>query len=249
MKNKFAFFSLVLLLIIGIACSEPSTAEKINTVRKEGKSVHDRLPRIKDKRVNEYINNLGKKLDNSVPATAKTIILPINFTVLNTTPRAGVGTMTIGGYVFLERDIIRDSKSEGTIAGVLAHEIAHNYLGHVITTTSYEDCVDTSEECFDEHYKITRTQELEADALAAQMMAKSGYDPEDLAIFFEQLGMKYKKQGRTSYPTHPGLFDRAKQIRQIAKKLPVPKKPTRSTTSLAQAKSILATIKAVLLRA
>lgn len=245
MNKYIIIFSLLFLSLIGSSCSTMqaiNTAKKVRDARTEGENLKNSLPLVKDKQVVNYIDSIGRKLINSTPATSKKLEIPISFHIINVNAKNDVSSFTVGGYVFLDRPAIELYSSEGVIAGIMAHEIAHNYLGHVIDPGEYSDCKEESKECFDKYYQHTRQDELDADALGVQIMVNAGYDPNDLAKYFLVLAAQLTKEGGQSYPSHPSLYERVKKINALAKTLKVSKTPLKKTAGITKVREILKSI-------
>lgn len=80
-----------------------------------------------DKRLHDYINIVGKNLAAQSPRPT----LEWTFGVLND-PKQFNAVSAPGGYVFVTRRLLQELDTEGQLAGVLAHEIAHVVLKHAI---------------------------------------------------------------------------------------------------------------------
>lgn len=213
---------------------------RVKDARTKGQKFRELMPLVKDKKVLSYVDAIGRKLIAAAPKKSQKLNIPISFHVIN----ANSGTsFTSGGYVFLERSRIDKAVSEGEIAGILGHEIAHNYLGHVIFVTNYDWCVEYFQLCYDKHYTYRREHELEADDMAVRMMTAAGYDPEDLAAYFLSEAKMLKSVGAQSYPSHPSLYERVRRIRGLAKTLKVSKKPIKMTDKLKETKQKLKSMK------
>lgn len=199
-------------------------------------------PLVHDVKVLEYVDKIGKKLILASSAQPKLFEPKLRFYVMNTKDGDAV-SMTTANKIYLDRNDIETAPSEGQVAGILAHEIAHNYLGHTLQTSAYGWCRELSKKCWERYHEIGRQGELEADALAVKIMVTAGYDPEDLAQLFLRNASQMTKVGQVSYPTHPSMYERVRKIRQLAKSLNVSEKPIRNTNGLKQIKKRLNKIK------
>src|SRR5688572_13003178 len=82
------------------------------------------LPVLRDSTVENYVNRIGQKL----AANAGGPGFRYQFRVVNA---SDINAFALpGGYIYLNRGIIDQSDTEGEVAGVLAHEIAHVSLRH-----------------------------------------------------------------------------------------------------------------------
>jgi hypothetical protein len=76
--------------------------------------------------------------------------------------------------------------------------------------------------------KYSREYEKQADLLGAQMMARAGYDPNDLARMFETIARQSKSSGGIEWLSdHPNPGDRSQYIAAEARMVPVAPRPDR----------------------
>lgn len=117
-------------------------------------------------------------------------------------PRPNAFT-TGGGHLFVTTGLIAALRSEGQIAAVMAHEMAHNATAHVVKGAHGRKIVNQtttfSEDVMHQRWgvpwlgnslaflvstgvnKFTRQQEDDADALGLQYIVAAGYDPHEAA--------------------------------------------------------------------
>jgi predicted Zn-dependent protease len=146
-----------------------------------------------------------------------------------------------GGFVYVNRGLVEAVRSEGELAGVLAHEIAHVALRHgtrqATKATGAQVGLSVLQRILGKNdnetgkivgvvggiglnaafLKFGRDDEREADRVGAEIMAKAGYDPEDMASFFDLLAAQRKSNpGKVEqfFSSHPSPGDRAALIRQ-----------------------------------
>jgi len=139
---------------------------------------------------------------------------------------------TSGGHIFLTRGLIGSAKSEDSLAGVIAHEIAHIQLQHsikaiktsrithalMVTGASAAGAVsgyDVNEmtSIFNEtvgdivgtlvNNGYSQTQEFEADSKALSLLAGAGYNPRGLIEMLKELEKTQKGQSGGFNKTHP----------------------------------------------
>jgi predicted Zn-dependent protease len=133
-----------------------------------------------------------------------------------------------GGFVAVTTGAIRASRDEDELAAVVAHEIAHVQLGHAmspverareqehLTSTLLAGTDDLVHAFFsravtagadfvlDKGYG--KVHELEADAMAARVLAGAGYDPQALRRFLSRLQGKAAQGG--FFSRHPPASER-----------------------------------------
>ena len=82
------------------------------------------LPMLNNSRVDNYVNNLGRRLASNAPGER----YPYHFKVVND-PAINAFALP-GGPIYLNRGVIEAADNESQLAGVLAHEISHVALRH-----------------------------------------------------------------------------------------------------------------------
>jgi len=80
-----------------------------------------------------------------------------------------------GRYATFSAGLVANTPSDDELAAVVAHELAHNYLGHYARRHDGTD------------RRSVRQQEAEADAFALRLMAVGGYDPHAAIPFFTRM--------------------------------------------------------------
>jgi len=193
----------------------------------------------KDETWTNRINVIGRSL---VPYSERPDI-KYRFAILDT---AEVNAYSApGGYVFLSRGLLKEVKSEGELAGVLAHEISHIAKKHVVKeiqkshlwqaganlAISATDLNAGQENLLkgltDEAWKtlvvkgLSKEDEFEADKLAAVNASKLGYDPYGIYNFIKRLlPMENKPEDnlKALFSTHPKPSTRLSELDKIYKK-------------------------------
>ena len=80
-------------------------------------------PEVEDKAVQEYVRSVGEKI-----AKRSDLKIPLHITVLQS--REINAFALPGGYLFIERGLLEAADDESELAGVIAHEIAHDTARH-----------------------------------------------------------------------------------------------------------------------
>ncbi len=204
--------------------------------------VEQQLPIISSKAVNRYINAIGKRLADVAPGADFTY----EFKVVNA---SDINAFALpGGYMYLNRGLIEAAGSEGMLAGVMAHEMAHVALRHGTNQASKAYLGQTglgilgglisgdnssTEKTVNAvggfgmnalFLKFSRTDEEQADIVGAQMLAKAGYDPMDMVTFFKMLEDEQQREPskvEQFFSSHPTPGDRAARVREEVKMLKV----------------------------
>lgn len=153
---------------------------------------------------------------------------------------------TSGGHIFVTKGLFSCTKSEDELAGVIAHEMAHIQLKHslkaikasrwtaagISATSAAVSVVQSDAELASTMNDMvgdvitdmvnngySKSQELDADALALTLMNDAGYNPNAM---LEMLGQLKNAQGSSSsgmYKTHPSPDQRIKNVTSALKKL------------------------------
>jgi predicted Zn-dependent protease len=212
---------------------------------------------VRDERTNRYVQRLGER----VAAAAPGYKFPYKFVVV-ASPEVNAFALP-GGYVFVNEGAIEAARTEGELAGVLAHEIAHVSLRHgttqasraylartalsVINTAagvSHNDlwrvaaaaCGDKVNRFF---LRSNRAAELQADAEGARLLAEAGFDPRDMANFFERLDERGGEREGDSATDHPEPASRVEAIGQVVAALDRTPARTRDSQEFRRMKSRL----------
>src|SRR3989337_1871433 len=101
-----------------------SAQQDIEVGQQVSKEAEQQLRMLNDRRVDNYLNNLGRKLAAKAPGEK----YPYQFKVVN--DRAINAFALPGGPIYINRGILEAADNEAQLAGVLAHEIAHVALRH-----------------------------------------------------------------------------------------------------------------------
>lgn len=80
-------------------------------------------PEVEDKAIQEYVRSVGEKI-----AKRSDLKIPLHITVLQS--REINAFALPGGYLFIERGLLEAADDESELAGVIAHEIAHDTARH-----------------------------------------------------------------------------------------------------------------------
>jgi hypothetical protein len=113
---------------------------------------------------------------------------------------SGMNAMADGRYVQVTNALATYAADDAELAAVLAHEFAHNVLGHRVRL----DQAGVSRGFFGNfgrNARNIRDTEIEADRMSVYLMERAGYDPEAAARFWSRFG----RHGLNflGSPTHP----------------------------------------------
>lgn len=229
--------------------------------REAAAEVRQQYPLINDNQVENYLERLGDRLVEAAPRELNNPVFEYSFTPVNL---KDINAFALpGGPMFVNRGMIEAAQTEGEVAGVMAHELAHVLLRHGTANASKQQgaqigaiagmiagaivgggwgnvIAQGSQFGLGTWLmKYSREYEKQADLVGAQIMARAGYDPRDLAHMFETI----QKQGGNGGPewlsSHPNPGNRTQYITQEAAQLRIGPRPndsgfTQVRTKLAQ---------------
>lgn len=149
-----------------------------------------------------------------------------------------------GGPIFIQTGLIEAAENEAQLAGVIGHEMSHVVLRHSTNQASKQNLVAlpallaealVGNSMLGQLAKIgiglgansvllkfSRTDETEADYNGAEMVADAGYNPRELANFFEKLEAKSGRQNELTQflSDHPNPGNRVAAVSEEVRYLP-----------------------------
>jgi predicted Zn-dependent protease len=197
------------------------------------------LPMLNDRSVTTYVNNIVGRLARVAPHRD----YPYQAKVVNS---SDINAFALpGGFIYVHRGLIQAARTEGELAGVLAHEISHVALRHGTAQASRATpfalgalagavagaliggdvgsivSQGTQFGLGTWFLSYSREFEREADILGAQIMARTGYDPREAAGMFETLERANGGGGLEFLSSHPDPGNRSERIIEEARLLGV----------------------------
>ena len=101
-----------------------SVEQDIEIGRQSSQEIEEQLPLLRNRSIRRYVNGLGKRLAEVAPGAD----YPYQLKVLNV---SDINAFALpGGFIYINRGLIEAARSEGELAGVMAHEIGHVALRH-----------------------------------------------------------------------------------------------------------------------
>jgi Zn-dependent protease with chaperone function len=211
--------------------------------REAAVQVEQQLPILRDDSVSSYVSEIGHRLAQAIPADQRHPEFQYTFKVVNV--REINAFALPGGPMYVNRGMIEAAKTEGEIASVLAHEISHVALRHgtaqATKATKYEvgtivgavlgaivggragSAIGqvTQFGLGTAFLRFSREFEKQADLEGSQIMARSGYDPREMANMFRTIEQQGGPGGPQWLSDHPNPGDRYNYILKEAQSLRV----------------------------
>jgi predicted Zn-dependent protease len=222
----------------GFTAANPVYALTLEEEQKLGeqvvREVEARFTLIRDPLLLNYLNRIGQEiLQQTGP-----IPYPFRFYLLKD-PQVNAFSVP-GGHIFVTTGIVEVMDSEGELAGLLGHEIAHVTARHIAKRMEREKKISLATMAavlasifagdpriasaviagslatgISLSLKYSREDEEEADNYGFKYMTRDGYNPEEMAVLLGKL-RKWGAFGSEVIPayllTHPGIGERIEQI-------------------------------------
>ena len=214
-----------------------SPQQDVEVGRQVSRDAERQLPMLNDSRVDNYLNNLGRRLAARAPGER----FPYQFKCVN--DRAINAFALPGGFVYIHRGVLEAADNEAQAAGVIAHEMSHVALRHgtnqaskayaaqvplailggVLGSNSVGAVLAQIGAGFATNsllLKYSRDAERQADIMGTQILYDSGYDPRAMAQFFEKIQAESKgKNPPEFFSNHPNPEHRIERVDEEVQKL------------------------------
>jgi len=229
-----------------------SPAEDVQLGRDAARQVEEQLPILRDDLVTSYVDRIGDRLVDRLPGEFQHPEFRYSFKVVNV--REINAFALPGGPMYVNRGMIEAAKNEGEVASVIAHELSHVALRHgtaqASKATKYQIgeiagavlgaiiggtagkvvSAGTSFGLGTAFMRFSREYERQADLLGAQIMARAGYDPRDMANMFRTIERQSGSGGPEFLSDHPNPANRYEYINKEAQMLEV-RNPIRDSSA------------------
>jgi Zn-dependent protease with chaperone function len=226
-----------------------SPQDDVKLGRQAAAEAEQQLPLLRDPEVADYLSRVGNRLVASIPAEFQHREFQYYFKVVNA---RDINAFALpGGPMYVNRGMIEAAHREGEMAGVMAHELSHVALRHGTAQATKAQkygllanilgiggailggpagaAAQIAGQGVGVYFlKFSREYETEADILGAQIMARAGYDPRDLANMFKTIEQQSGGGGGGFLSDHPSPANRYARINQEAQYLRV-ENPIRDT--------------------
>lgn len=235
-------------------------AQDVQLGREAAQEVRQQLPPLRDDGVTSYVEGLGRKLVDVIDPSLQRPEFKYTFEVVNL--REINAFALPGGPMFLHRGMLEAAKTEGEAVSVMAHELSHVVLRHGTAQASRATPYQIGQVAGavlgaiiggrtgsivaqgaqfglgTAFLRYGREYERQADLLGAQMMARAGYDPRDMANMFKTIEKEGGSNGPEWLSSHPNPGNRSEYITKEAQALHVTN-PVRQTADFERVRSRL----------
>ncbi len=218
-----------------------SIQDDVKLGRQAAQEAEAQFPLLRDEQVQSYVERVGRRLVSAIPSQFQHPEFQYYFRVVNA---RDINAFALpGGPMYVNRGMIEAARTEGEMAGVMAHEISHVALRHGTaqatkgqkygllagiagiagTILSGSSQVGQLAQAPFAVYllKFSREYETEADVLGSQILARAGYDPRDLANMFRTIERQGGGSSGGFLSSHPSPSDRYARINREAQMLRV----------------------------
>ncbi len=216
-----------------------SKSQDVELGRAAAEQIGQEYQTVRDTQLSAYISRIGKKL--AAQPQADPASFPYSFALVYD---KSVNAFALpGGPAFVHTGLILEAENEAQLAGVMAHEIAHVALRHGTNQASKAMGMQLIAGLFGASVggkgllgqlsqagiafgansallKYSRDAEKQADLLGAQIMAGAGYNPIEMARFFEKLDALGGSRGPQFLSDHPNPGNRVKSVEDEIRYLP-----------------------------
>jgi predicted Zn-dependent protease len=212
-------------------------ADDVKVGRQAAAEAEQQLPILNDSQITSYVSRVGMRLVSAIPAEFQHPEFQYYFKVVNA---SDINAFALpGGPMYVNRGMIQAARNEGEMAGVMAHELSHVALRHGTAQASKAQkygllagilgiggqivgglpgaAAQIAGQGVGVYFlKFSREYETEADILGAQIMARAGYDPHDLANMFQTIERQGGGSSGGFLSSHPSPANRYARINQEA---------------------------------
>jgi hypothetical protein len=231
-----------------------SPSDDVKVGQQVAAQVEQQMPILRDAQATAYVEEVGRRLVAAIPPEFQHPEFRYYFRIVNA---SDINAFALpGGPMYVNRGMIEAARTEGEMAGVMAHELSHVALRHgtaqATKAQKYSILAGVAgiagailggpavgqigQAAVGAYFlKFSREYETEADVLGAQIMARAGYDPRDLANMFQTIERTSGGSGGPAFLSdHPSPANRYARINQEASMLRVRQPPIQNDAEFRQ---------------
>jgi beta-barrel assembly-enhancing protease len=215
-----------------------SKDQDVQLGKESADQVRKQMTVIKDPVLTDYVKRVGKRLVSAREAQESGF--PFTFEVV-ADPSINAFALP-GGPMFINTGLLRAVDNEAQLAGVMGHEMSHVILRHGTNQASKSKLIELPAVLGSQMaggsmagklaqlgiglgansvlLKFSRSAESQADLMGSHLMAESGYNPIEMARFFDKLNAEGGQRAPQFLSDHPNPENREKAIEEEIQKLP-----------------------------
>ena len=236
-------------------------AQDVQMGRDAAAQADTQLKILRDPQTTAYLERIGRRIIDAAPGNLQHPEFRYTFKVVDAKE---INAFALpGGPTYFNRGMFIAARSEGEVAGVLAHELSHvllrhgtaqatkatpyaigsiagQILGAVIGGRTGAIVSEGSQLGIGAAFlRFSREYEHDADILGAQLMARAGYDPREMANIFRTIEQQAGNGGAPEFlSSHPDPGDRYTYVMREADMLQV-QNPVRDNGEFSNVRSRL----------
>jgi beta-barrel assembly-enhancing protease len=215
-----------------------SKDQDVQLGKENAAQVRKQMTVIKDPVLTAYVTHVGQRLVSSREAQESEF--PFTFEVV-ADPAINAFALP-GGPMFINTGLLRAVDNEAQLAGVMGHEMSHVILRHGTNQASKSKLIELPAVLGSQMtgnsmvgqlaqlgiglgansvlLKFSRTAESQADLTGSHLMAEAGYNPIEMARFFEKLNAEGGQRAPQFLSDHPNPENREKAIEDEIRRMP-----------------------------
>jgi len=249
---------------VSVPKNKYNPADDVKLGQEAAQQVNKEMPVMRDDQVNRYLESIGRRLAENIPPEFRHSEFRYSFTGVNL---RDINAFALpGGPMYINRGMIEKARTEGEVAGVMAHELSHvalrhgtaqatkatpyaigtvagQILGAIVGGTKGQIIAQGSQFGIGTYFmKFSRDYEKQADILGSHIMASAGYDPRDMANVFRTIEQESGPGGPQWMSDHPNPGNRYEYITKEAQMLRVSSNAQRDSSQFRSAQSYLRTL-------
>ena len=243
---KISRFALLLAATICLAQVKPpkpgfnlfSKEQDVQLGKEAAAQIEKEFEIVRDSELQSYIDEVGRNLTRSRHAGD----YPYSFKIVSDD---SINAFALpGGPMFIHTGLIKAADNEAQLAGVMGHEISHVALRHGTNQVSKAQLISLPAALAGGSsgggllgsltqlgiglgansvlLKFSRTAETQSDYNGTLILTDAGYNPIEMARFFEKLQAESGRQGRVTefFSSHPNPGNRMRDIQNLVRQLP-----------------------------
>ena len=215
-----------------------SKEQDVQLGQENAAQVRKQIQIVNDPFLKEYVNRVGRSLAHSQEAQESGF--PFSFEVV-ADPSINAFALP-GGPMFINTGLLKAVDNEAQLAGVMGHEMSHVILRHGTNQASKQNLIQLPALLGGQMaggslmsklaqagiglgansvlLKFSRTAESQADLMGSHLMAEAGYDPHEMARFFNKLNSEGGSRPLQFLSDHPNPDNRERAIEQEISRMP-----------------------------